>query len=68
LNALDEHQRKFPNGVLNVERRAVKAQALCSLKRVSEGRAVLARLEPHSPAAARAKQLCDAAVGQGDDR
>ena len=63
LKALDEHQRKFPNGVLSVERRAARAQALCSLKRVSEGRAELTRLAPQSPAAARAKQVCDLASG-----
>jgi len=61
LRLLDEHQRKFPNGMLTVERRAVRAQALCTLKRVSEGRAELAQLAPQSPAAGRAKQLCDAA-------
>jgi len=63
LKLLDEHQRKFPNGMLAVERRAVRAQALCTLKRVSEGRAELAQLAPQSPAAGRAKQLCDAASG-----
>jgi len=62
LKSLDEHQRKFPNGVLGVERRAVRAQALCALKRVGEGRAELAHLAPQSPAAGRAKQLCDAAA------
>lgn len=64
LKLLDEHQRKFPNGMLTVERRAVRAQALCTLKRVSEGRAELAQLAPQSPAAGRAKQLCDAAAQQ----
>lgn len=63
LKLLDEHQRKFPNGMLVVERRAVRAQALCVMKRVSEGRAELAQLAPQSPAAGRAKQLCDAAAG-----
>jgi hypothetical protein len=62
LKLLDEHQRKFPNGMLAVERRAVRAQALCTLKRVGEGRAELAQLAPQSPAAGRAKQLCDAAA------
>jgi len=62
LKLLDEHQRKFPNGMLAVERRAVRAQALCTLKRVSEGRAELSHLAPQSPAAGRAKQLCDAAA------
>jgi hypothetical protein len=63
LRLLDEHQRKFPQGVLGVERRGARAQALCSLKRVAEGRAELARLAPQSPAAGRAKQVCDAASG-----
>ena len=65
LKSLDEHQRKFPNGMLTVERRAVRAQALCTLKRVSEGRAELSLLAPQSPAAGRAKQLCDAASPAG---
>jgi hypothetical protein len=59
LKALDEHQRRFPHGTLGVERRAAKAQALCALKRVSEGRAELVHLAPGSPAAAHAKQVCD---------
>ncbi|MEO8900389.1 MAG: hypothetical protein ABI488_02150 [Polyangiaceae bacterium] len=62
LKALDEYQRKFPAGVLSVERRAVKAQTLCTMKRVSEGRAEAAHLAPQSPAAARTKQICDAAA------
>jgi hypothetical protein len=61
LEALDEHKRQFPSGLLAVDRRAARAQALCSLKRFGEGRAELARLAPQSPAAARTKQLCDAA-------
>jgi hypothetical protein len=65
LKSLDEHQRKFPNGMLAVERRAVRAQTLCTLKRVSEGRAELSHLAPQSPAAGRAKQLCDAADPAG---
>jgi hypothetical protein len=61
LRALDEHQSKFPRGALSEERRAAKAEALCSLGRVREGRAELGRLAPQSPAAARAKQVCDSA-------
>lgn len=68
LKLLDEHQRKFPKGVLGVERRGARALALCALKRVSEGRAELARLAPQSPAAGRAKQVCDAASAASDDR
>jgi hypothetical protein len=61
LKVLNEHQRQFPNGILSEERRAAKAQALCSLGRLSEGRAELAHLAPQSPAASRATQVCDAA-------
>jgi hypothetical protein len=61
LKALDQHQRLFPNGVLSEERRAAKAQALCSSGRVAEGRAQLARISPQSPAGKRAKQVCDSA-------
>ncbi|MES1175598.1 MAG: hypothetical protein ABUL62_14855 [Myxococcales bacterium] len=68
LKLLDEHQRKFPRGVLGVERRGARAQALCSLKRVAEGRAELARLAPQSPAAGRAKQVCDAASAGSDGK
>ena len=66
LRVLDEHQRKFPNGALSVERRAARGQALCSLSRIAEGRAELARLAPQSPAAGRTKQVCDAAAASKD--
>lgn len=59
LKSLDEHQRKFFRGTLAVERSALRAQALCMLNRIDEGRAELARLAPQSPAAGRAKQVCD---------
>jgi len=62
LLTLDEHQRRFSNGVLSEERNAAKARALCLLHRLSEGRATLARLAPGSPIAARAKQDCDSAA------
>jgi len=60
LKVLDEYQRRFPKGLLTEEWRAARAQALCSLGRQSEGSAELSRLAPQSPAAARAKQVCDA--------
>ena len=60
LKLLNEHARKFPNGVLSEERRAARAQALCMLGRIAEGQAELERLAPQSPAAARAKQVCAA--------
>jgi len=65
LSLLNEHQRKFPKGMLEIERTAVGAQALCSLGRVNEGRAALARLAPQSPAAGRAQQVCDGAASTG---
>ena len=62
LRSLDEHKRKYPNGVLREERRTAQAQALCSIGRVSEGRAQLKGLPPTSPTAARAAQVCQAAA------
>jgi len=59
LKVLDEYQRQFPKGLLTEERRAARAQALCALGRQSEAQAELARLAPQSPAAARAKQVCE---------
>ena len=65
LQALTEHQQRFPNGKLSEERRAAKAQALCALGRVAEGRAEQRQLVQQSPTAARAKQACDAAAHAG---
>lgn len=59
LTALNEHQRQFPRGILAADRQAAKAQALCSLGRLREGRAQLTSLSPQSPAANRARQVCD---------
>lgn len=58
LGTLAEHQRKFPRGLLSVERRAARAQALCMLGRKAEAERELSRLSPSSPQAARARQLC----------
>lgn len=58
LQVLDEYQRLFPSGLLNQERHAARAQALCELNRPTEARADIALLEPRSPAAARATQAC----------
>lgn len=66
LKLLDEHQRRFPSGALREERQAAKAQALCLLHRVSEGRAELAHLAQQSPAAARAEQVCDSVTAVSD--
>lgn len=61
LKAVDEHQRKFPNGVLSEERRAARVQALCALGRRREAAPELQRLSrtaPQSPNTLRAKQVC----------
>ncbi|HEY5375249.1 MAG TPA: hypothetical protein VIK01_16330 [Polyangiaceae bacterium] len=60
LKVLDEYQRKFPNGLLALERGAARSQALCSLGRRSEALAELSRLPAQSPGVARVKQICDA--------
>lgn len=64
LEALDEHARRFPNGVLAQERAAARARALCALGRMREAQAELARLTraaPGSPLVARAAQACASA-------
>jgi hypothetical protein len=66
LKALDEHARRFPNGVLSEERRSARAQALCALGRRSEGRGEVAQLPADSPAAARATQACETAPDNRD--
>lgn len=61
LRAIEEHQRKFPSGVLAEERRAARVQALCALGRRAEAQPELERLTrraPQSPNTLRAKQLC----------
>jgi hypothetical protein len=68
LKVLADHQRRFPTGALGEERRAAKAQALCLLGRIDEGRGELARLAPQSPAAVAAEQVCDGAVSAAADR
>ena len=64
LASLNEHERAFPHGILSADRQAAKAQALCSLGRLSEGRAQLAHLSAQSPAASRAKQVCDSVTAR----
>ena len=66
LKALDEHQRRFPQGVLSDERNAAKGRALCKLHRFDEGRAVLALLGVGTPFAARVKEECDSASSQAN--
>jgi hypothetical protein len=61
LSALNEHQRRFPSGALTLERRAARAEALCSLGRKPEAQAelgALARSAPQSPLTIRAQERC----------
>jgi hypothetical protein len=61
LRALGEHQRRFPSGLLALERRAARAEALCSLGRFAEAEvelSTLGRVSPGSPLTVRAQQRC----------
>jgi hypothetical protein len=65
LKTLDEHRRKFPNGLLAQERTSARVQALCALGRVKEADAELtrlSRLSPQSPHEARAREACGSAL------
>ena len=64
LQTLDEHQGRFPRGVLSDERNAAKGRALCKLHRFDEGHAVLALLGAGTPFAARVKEECDSAASK----
>lgn len=68
LHALELHERRFPSGSLAEERRGAKAQALCLLGRAQEGRVALRQLDPRSPAAARATQVCAEAATSAKTR
>jgi hypothetical protein len=61
LAALDEHQRKFPRGVLAPEREAARPLALCAAGRVDEGRRAAAPFlegDPNSPTAQHIRSAC----------
>jgi hypothetical protein len=58
LRLLNEHERKYPKGILAEERTAAKIQALCSLGRNIEANSQLARLKPGSLHGARTQQAC----------
>jgi hypothetical protein len=69
LAALAEHQRRFPTGMLALERSAARVQALCALGRTEEARVELARLSrtsPSSPHEARARKACGSALTEGE--
>jgi len=61
LAALDEHERRFPNGKLAESRRVTRVLALCQAGRVAESRAERDRflaLYPHSPFSNRVRSAC----------
>jgi hypothetical protein len=58
LRLLNEHERKYPKGILAEERTAARIQALCSLGRNVEANSQLARLKPGSLHGARTQQAC----------
>jgi hypothetical protein len=60
LRFLNEHERKFPNGVLAEERTAARIQALCALGRSAEANTLLARLRPGSLHGESSRQACAA--------
>jgi hypothetical protein len=58
LRLLNEHERKFGNGLLAEERIAARVQALCALGRTTEADAQLARLSPKSLHGEQTRQAC----------
>ena len=63
LSILDEHQRKFPDGILAEERASTRVLALCAAGKTSDARAAaqdfLAKY-PRSPSAPRIRASCGA--------
>ncbi|MBN1656182.1 MAG: hypothetical protein JXA30_20605 [Deltaproteobacteria bacterium] len=62
LAELNSHRRQFPRGLLQQEREAARAVALCELGRLEQGRQVAQRLlsmSPRSPLAQRIRRSCD---------
>ncbi len=58
LEVLNEHERKFRDGLLAEERTAARVQALCALGRTAEADAQLARLAPKSLHGEQSRQAC----------
>jgi hypothetical protein len=61
LRALDEHAKRFPSGVLSLERTGVRTVALCQSGRVDEGRAAARsylRSVPNSVLSKRIRVAC----------
>ncbi len=62
LEWAEEHERRFPDGLLAAERMIVQAAGLCRSDRTSEGRALLdelSRRHPGTPASAQVEAACE---------
>ncbi len=64
LEILNEHERKFGNGLLAEERIAARVQALCALGRTAAADAQLALLSPKSLHGEVSRGACDARPGK----
>jgi hypothetical protein len=61
LKTLGEHERRFPNGALTELRMAARVQSLCTLGRIADAKADLAKLArayPQSPQLDRTRRFC----------
>src|SRR5512145_3104020 len=58
LSLLNEHERRFGNGILAEERTAAQILALCALGRAADANAQLARLSPTSLHGQQARRAC----------
>lgn len=60
LAALDAHAAQFPQGALALERRALRAMALCASGRATEGRSEAQVIEARMPGSPLAKRVAEA--------
>jgi hypothetical protein len=58
LEILNQHERKFGDGLLTEERIAARVQALCALGRKAEAEAQLAQLSPNSLHGEQSRRAC----------
>ncbi|MFO0642061.1 MAG: hypothetical protein U0183_22745 [Polyangiaceae bacterium] len=63
LAALDEHARKYPQGVLSEERDAQRVLALCALGRVAEAKSGAARFVVRHPSSALVSKVRGSCAG-----
>jgi hypothetical protein len=68
LILLNEHEKKFKNGIMAEERTAARIQALCALGRVTEAKALLGKLSSQSLHGKPISQACATAKTVTSDR